>query len=42
MPGGDRPANPAAGISKAAGNVKALSCPSPIGWERVAADRVRV
>jgi hypothetical protein len=31
-----------AGISKAAGKVKALSSPSPIGWERVAAGRVRV
>jgi hypothetical protein len=42
MPGGDRPANPGAGISKDGGSVKALSCPSPIGWERVAAGRVRV
>jgi hypothetical protein len=42
MPDRDRPANPAAVISKDAGNVEALFCPSPIGWERVAAGRVRV
>jgi hypothetical protein len=39
---GNRPPHPVTGISKNAGNVEALSCPSPIGWERVAAGRVKV
>ena len=36
----DYPANPAARHSKDAASVSP-SCPSPIGWERVVADRVR-